>query len=387
MKPTLLRPLLAACAAGPLSAQSFTDLTESRNAPQPYTSVFQIEAGAIGTIADERDPTVGLDDDISWDARLYYRDEAFGSRKGTIAAYAGRDGIYAGYADGKLVGDDTITRFELRARPWMFYRDGFYRDDQLVPNGFYEGSDYEGYVGFGREAQSGLYIEMGPFYRQLDFKPSELTPVTFTLPEDYAAYGARIYLEQATLQMDRRRGLPREGHVITLVGEREWNDSQGDIGAAGFTTDLPSAVWRARGRLEWYIPGSDTTCWEVFVLGGWHDDKDRVQNAEGQRPLGNQWADAQVRLRLGLSNSMTLTPFVVGQYSRVLEEDGFSSDREFFFGGGADMWIHFSDQVSLQASYSYVDNENRPSIRIDEDVHGQQIFYLGMALRFGSSRR
>lgn len=387
MKRMLPRALLAACTSGPLFAQSYVDLTESRNAPQPYASIFQIEAGAIGTIPDDRDVAVGLDDDISWDARLYYRDEAFGSRKGTVAAYAGRDGIYAGYADGKLVGDDTITRFELRARPWMFYRDAFYRDEQLVPNGLYDGSDYEGYIGFGREAQQGLYIEIGPFYRQLDFRPSDLTPVTFTVPEDFAAYGVRVYLEQAALQMDRRRGLPREGHVLTLSGEREWNDSEGEIGAAGFTTTLPSAVWRGRGRLEWYIPGSDTTCWEVFANGGWHDEKDRIQNSEGQRPLGNQWAEAQIRLRLSLSNSITLTPYGVGQYSRVLEEDGFDANREFFFGGGADLWFHFSDQVSMQASYSYVDNENRPSIRIDEDVHGQQMFYLGMALRLGSSRR
>ena len=384
-------PLAAAAAAAftvaPLAAQTFTDLTESRNVPQPFTSIFQVEAGAIGTIADDRDVSVGLDDDISWDARLYYRDEAFGSRKGTIAAYAGRDGLYASYADGKIVGDDTVTRFEFRGRPWMFYRDGFYRDDQLVPNGFYEGSDYEGYIGFGKEAQQSLYIEIGPFYRALDFRRSELTPVTFAEPEDFSAYGARIYLEQAALQMDRKRGLPREGHVITLNGEREWNDSEGGIGGGAFVTELPSAVWRLRGRLEWYIPGSDTTCWEVFALGGWHDEKDRIQSSEGQRPLGNQWADAQLRLRWSLSNSVTLTPYFNAQYSRVLAEDGFDSDREFFFGGGADLWIHFGERLSMQASYSYLDNENRPSISIDEDLHGQQMFYAGMALRIGTAAR
>lgn len=380
-------PLAVAVAlAAPLSAQSFTDLTESRNAPQPYTSIFQVEAGAIGTIPDERDVTVGLDDGVSWDARLYYRDEAFGSRKGTLAAYAGRDGIYGSYTDGKIVGDNTTTRFEVRGRPWMFYRDGFYRDDKLVPNGFYEGSDYEGYIGFGKET-NGLFIEMGPFYRALSFRSSELTPVTFAVPEDFNAYGVRIYIEQAALQMDRKRGLPREGSVITLNGEREWNDSEGGIGSGAFVTTLPSAVWRVRGRLEWYIPGSDTTCWEVFAQGGWHDEKDRIQSSEGQRPLGNQFVDAQLRLRWSLSNSATLTPYFNAQYSHTLEEDGFDSDRLFFFGGGADLWIHFSDVLSMQASYSYLDNENRPSIRIDEDLHGQQMFYVGMALRIGRAAR
>ena len=54
----------------------------------------------------------------------------------------------------------------------------------------------------------------------------------FRLPEDYAAYGARLYLEQNTVQLDRRRGMPRDGFVLTLIGEREWNDSTGAIGTA-----------------------------------------------------------------------------------------------------------------------------------------------------------
>ena len=55
------RPLLAVsralgavalgCAA--LSAQSFRDLVESRNATQPYSSIFQVELGAIGANAED----------------------------------------------------------------------------------------------------------------------------------------------------------------------------------------------------------------------------------------------------------------------------------------------------------------------------------------------
>lgn len=371
----------------PLSAQSFAQLVEQRNPQQAYSSVFQIEAGAIGADARGSDSTVGLDDDISWDARLYYRDDQFSSRRGTLEAYGGRDGFIGSFQDGKLVGDSTVTRFEFRARPWMFYRDGFYRDEQLVPNGFYDGSDYEGYVGFGREASSGFYVELGPYYRKHDFQRSGLTPVTFTLPDDFNAYGGRLYIEQSTLQFDRRRGTPRDGFVLSLAGEREWNDSEGEFGASGFSTALPSAVWRARGRLDWYIPASDAAFWEVFVNGGWHDEKDRLQNTEGQRPLGNQWADAQLRLRFHLGESWTLTPFFHAQYSRLLREDGFSSSREYFFGGGLESYLHFSEAISLHGYYSYLDNENRPSIRIDEDLHGQQMFYLGMILRLGTKRR
>jgi hypothetical protein len=229
------RLLLAASVGVPLIGQSFSDFVDARNPAVPYASVFQVELGAIGTMAKDEDPTVGLDDDFSWDARVWYRDEAFRSRRGTLEAYAGRDGLFGAYTDGKMVGDDTVTRFELRARPWQFYRDGFYRGDNLVPNGFYEGSDYEGYIGFGREAQQGLFVELGPFYKKCDFRRSDLTPSTFTLPDDFSAYGGRLYIEQSTVQMDRRRGMPRDGYVFTLTGEREWNDSPGDLGANGFT--------------------------------------------------------------------------------------------------------------------------------------------------------
>ncbi|MBL8749097.1 MAG: hypothetical protein JNK78_08055 [Planctomycetes bacterium] len=384
-----LRTAVAAALLRLAAAQSMPDLTDLRNAPRPYSSVFQIEAGAIGSQARQTVPSIGADDDVSWDAKVYFLDESVGSRRGALEAYAGRDGIFASYTDGKLVGDDTVTRLEFRARPWMFYRDGFYRDGDFVANGLYEGRDYEGYIGFGREAQPGLYVELGPYYRSLDFDRSDVTPPTFTVPDGYSAYGGRLYLEQSTVQLDRRRGVPRDGFVLTAIGEREWNDSQGVFGATGggFSTELPSAVWRVRGRLEWYIPASDSATWEIFGYGGWQDEKDRVQNFEGQRPLGNIWGDGQLRLRLHLGQSITLTPFGQLQFSRVLEEDGTSSTKDFFFGGGVETYVHLGSAVSLHGWYSFLDNDSRPSIRIDEDVHGEHMFYLGMVLRFGSQRR
>lgn len=370
-----------------IAAQSFVELTDGRNTTNPFASVLLIEAGAIGTLASPEELTRGLEDEFSWDGRAYFRDEAFGSRRGTLEAYAGRDGIFGAYTDGKLVGDATMTRFEVRAQPWQFYRDGFYADEELRPNGFYDGSSYEGYVGFGRD-QQGLYIEFGPFYKTFEFKESRLTSPTFTIPEDYAAYGGRLYLEQNTVQMDRRRGMPRDGYALTIIGEREWNDSQGEFGTQGvFETKLPSAVWRVRGRLEWYLPGSDSAIWEVFAHGGWQDELDRVENTQGQRPLGDQWADAQLRLRLHLGRSMTLTPFFHGQYSHVANEFGTSSSTDFFLGGGLESYVHFSESLSMHGWYSYLDNENRPSIQVDNDVHGQQMFYLGMVLHFAVKRR
>ena len=404
MKP-LLACLSLAVAAAAVPAQSMVDLVDARNLVRPFASVVEIEAGAIGTVTDAKpltglgsaftsDPgglaseARGLEDDISWDGHVYWRDEQFGSRRGTLEAYAGRDGLFAGYTDGKLVGDDTLTRFEFRGRPWQFYRDGFYRGDEFVPNGLYEGSDYEGYIGFGREAQQGLYVELGPYYRDHSFRRGDLRePAGFRLPEDFAAYGGRLYLEQNSGQLDRRRGTPRDGFALTLVGEREWNDSEGQIGRDGFTTELPSAVWRVRGRLEWYVPSSDSATWEIFAHAGWQDEKDRLQNSEAQRPLGNQWADAQLRLRLELGSAFTVIPFAHGQFSRLLEEDGAGSSKDFFFGGGVESYLHLADWLSVHGWYSYLDNESRPSIRIDEDVHGEHMFYLGVVMRFGSTRR
>lgn len=385
-------PLLAAVAStgATVVAQSFQQLIDSRNAANPYSSIFQIEAGAIGTFAQGRDATNeqrGLEDTISWDGHLYYRDEEFGSRRGTIEAYGGRDGVFVGFQDGKLIGDDTVTRFEFRARPWMFYRDGFYQSDELRQRGFFEGADYEGYIGFGREAQDGLYIELGPYYRQHDFSRSDLTFANYTLPEDFAAYGARMYLEQRAVQMDRRRGLPQQGFVLTLVGEREWNDSNQAFGLVGVSeTRLPNAVWRARGRLEWYIPAGDAATWEIFAYGGIQDDTDRIQNIQGQRPLGNQWGDGQLRLRFHVGQWMTFTPFVNVQYSRTEKLDG-GANKDFFLGGGAETYVHFSQELSLHAWYSFVENENRPSVSIEEDIRGEHMWFVGMVLRFGGSRR
>lgn len=383
----VLRIVLVGALVAPATAQSFIDLTEVRNPVNPYSGMFEIEAGVIGTHANEEDETVGLKDDISWDGHLFYRDEAFSSRRGTVQAYAGRDGLLASFADGKMVGDDTVTRFELRARPWQFYRDGFYRDSNFVPNGLYEGRDYEGYIGFGKEASQGLYVELGPYYRQNDFSRSDLTSSSFEIPENYAAYGGRVYVEQSTVQMDRRRGMPRDGYVLTLQGEREWNDSKGDFGSVGFTTELPAAVWRLRGRIEWYIPSSESTIWEIFGRGGWNDQKDRVVNSDSTHPLGDQWGDLQVRLRIHIASSWSVAPFVQGQYSHLLDESGSSSSREFFVGGGAESYYHINDAFSVHGLYSYIDNESRPSIRVDEDVHGEHMFYLGLVMRFGGQRR
>ncbi|MFO1077067.1 MAG: hypothetical protein U1E73_04995 [Planctomycetota bacterium] len=380
--------LLPVAAFGAVAhAQSLMDITEVRNPVLPWRTLFEVEAGVIGTETPQEDAASGLASGLGWDGHVYYRDEDFRDRTGTLVGYAGRDGIYAGLYDGQIIGNNTISRLELRGRPWQFYRDGAYRGRTFVPNGLYEGADYEGYLGFGREIDQGLYFEFGPYYRDHSFSASSLTPGSFTLPSDFAAYGARLFLEQNTTQLDRRRNTPLEGGVLTIVAEQEWNDSADAFGAAGFTSELPSQVWRARGRFEWYFPAAEDSVWEVFVHGVWRDKQDRVQNFEAQQPLGHQTADGALRLRFQFGDSFTLTPYAIGQYSRIVGDAGGTSDNKFFFGGGVESWFHFNSSLSLHGWYSYMNNESRPSIRINEDMHGEHMFYLGIVMRFGGQRR
>jgi hypothetical protein len=358
-----------------------------RNQRLPYSQLLQIEAGVLASKAAEEDPAAGLADEVAWDGSIFYHDDQFGVRTGQLDVYAGRDGICASLRDGRMQSGDTVSRLQLSGRLWPFYREGFYRGDSFVPTGQYEGNDYEGYLGFGRLAGEDLFIEFGPFYHMYEFDRNEATAANYVIPEDYDAYGIRMHLEQNNVQLDRRSGLPREGFLATAVVEREWNDSDTTFGVvSGFQTRLPSAVWRLRGRMEWYLPQASDGAWEIFASGQFVDEKDRVVQYDAQHPQGNLWVDAQLRLRLPVAESFTLTPFVHGQFTRILDETGSSSDQEFFFGGGVETWLHFSDAVSFNAWYSYLDNESRPPVSIDEDLHGQHMGFAGLVLRFGASR-
>jgi hypothetical protein len=386
---TLQAPAIVSLAlATSLSAQSYDDLTTFRNQRLPFSQILQIRAGAFGSLAKDKDPAAGLDDELAWDGSVWFHDDSFGNRNGQLDAYAGRDGFVASIIDGKVVGSDTVSRLQLSARLWPFYREGFYRGSSFVPVGRYEGKDWDAYLGFGREAAEGLFIEFGPYYGKKSFDRNQDTAPNYVIPDDHATYGGRIHIEQNTVQLDRNSGLPRSGFIATAVIEREWNDSQNQFGVtSGFLTELPSAVWRARGKLQWYVPQSSDSAWEILAGAMLTDEKDRVVDYDAQHPQGNLWVDAQLRLRVPVGDSFTLIPFAQGQFVRILQEDGNSADRKLFAGGGLETWLHFSESVSFNAWYSYLSNESRPSVSIDQDLHGQHMFFAGFVLRFGSSRR
>jgi hypothetical protein len=391
VKLAISRVVSLSALALPLCAQSFDDLTSFRTQPMPYSQFIQVRAGVLGSMAAEKDPAVGLDDELGVDGSVFFHDAGFAGsgRDGQLDVYAGRDGLYAGLRDGNLI-SDTITRIELKARLWPFYREGFYRGDNFVPTGHYDGRDYEAYLGFGREVADQLFVEFGPFYRRNQFGETDdntLYTPNYIVPADYAAYGARLFIEQRTTQLDRRSGLPTNGFCFSVIGEREWNDSSGEFGVnPGFIAELPSAVMRARGRIEWFIPQSTDVTWEIFASGMFLDKLDRVLEYEAQHLQGDRWVDAQLRLRFLLSDSFSLSPFVAGQFTHIQGEGGASAENKFFYGGGAEMWLHFSDMFSANAWYSYLNNESRPSVSISEDLHGEHMFWAGLVARFGAKR-
>ena len=366
-------------------AQSYDDLATFRNPRLPYRQLLQIESGVMGSMAKEKDVATGLDDEIAFDGSVLYHDEAVAD--GGVDLYGGRDGFLASLRKGEPRGNDTVSRLQLSARIWPFFREGFYRDQSFVPTGQYEATDYEAYLGFGREAAEDLFVEFGPYYRRNQFNRSDLTAPTFTVPGDYASYGMRIFLEHNTVQLDRRSHAPRDGFILTAVLEREWNDSETEFGTQSWTSELPSAVFRGRGRMEWYIPSGGESAFEIFVTAAMADETDRIVNYDATRPQGDIYGDAQLRYRIALGDWMSVSPFVQGQYVQAVGEDGAGGGDEFFYGGGAEAFLHFSDIISLNAWYSYLNNESRPSVSIQDDIHGEHMFYAGMILRFGGSRR
>jgi hypothetical protein len=386
------RPFLALAFAAFLcsvaAAQTYDDLMLVRNRPSPYASLLQVRAGLLGSIASKEDPAVGLEDTYGLDGHVYFRDDQFGGREGVLQAYAGRDGGYFGVKDNLILGKGNQTNLEVHGRLWPYYREGFYRGDDFVPTGRYEGSDWGAALGFSREVDEGLRLELSAFYKRYSFDRNDATSFSYVIPDNFSAYGGRITLEHNTLTLDRVTGRPDQGFIFTVRVEREQNDSEGTFGVSGgYTSSLPSGLWRGRGHLEWYFPQTDSSVWELVADGSLSDDKDRVYNYDAQKPAGSLWVDAQLRYRMEFSGGFAIAPFAHAQYLKILEESGASSATEFFFGGGVKTVLDLGENMALFADYSYLTNESRAPVSTSRDTFGEQMFFIGAEVRFGAARR
>lgn len=386
--------VLATVLAAPAAAQgyrdflspSYRDFQVVRDRPSAYSTALTLRGGVAGVLAEDEDIAAGREDEIMPDGFVWFRSDRFTAQELGIDAYVGRDGAILSLQKHDITQGGGTARLELSSRFFPFYREGFYAGDDWVPTGRYEGSDYGAYFGLSQEVGEGARFEIGPFYRRYDFERSDATSAGYTIPEDYHAYGGRIYLEQNTLELDRESGLPIAGFIGTVRVEYERNDSDERFGTALWSTRLPTAFWRGLLHLEWLFPTEGTSVWELRLDGEINDDKDRVHIYDAQKPIGEYWADGTLGYRLALTSGLHVTPFVQLQYTKTPAENGLGAGDDFWFGGGARLRYDFGDSISLLGDYSYLTNHNRPTIAYDEDVYGEHQFFAGLEVRFGSRR-
>lgn len=375
--------LLAATAPG-LLAQSYSDLMLVRNRKNEGQDVLQVRAGAaFGFPAGAEDETIGLQSVVAPHGHVYFRTRGFTAERAVLLAYAGFDGVYATVKNDPDLGAQAQSRLELFGRFFPYYREGFYRDDEFVPTGRYEGNDYGFALATSRQMDQEMRIELGLFYRRYDFSRNETTSPTYTIPDDFNGFGGRLVLEHQTLSVDRETGRPEAGFLFTAAVEREQNDSRDTFGTQGiYESELPSGFWRARGHMEWYFPHTEASTLALFLDASYSDESDRVYNYDASKPIGNLWVDAQLRWRLDMGRALSVTPFLAGQFMRVLNEEGFGAETELFFGGGLDARFDAHTNFALFVNYSYLNNESRPTISPTRDTLGEHQVFAGLELRW-----
>lgn len=381
---------LAALAIAPagLWAQSYRELTFLRDKTSPYASVIQLEAGMLAGFADDQDKDIGLEDKVGWDAHAYMKADRFGDREAVMQAYAGRDGAYFGVLEGGLLGEETQSRLEVDMRYFPFYREGYYRDHDFIPSGRYEGFDWGITLSVAREVSENLRLETGMFYRRNTFDRNGETAFNYLIPDDFNAYGGRMWLEHNTVVLDRVTGRPDHGFLATIGAEREQNDSNAIFGVVGvYESKLPSGVWRGRGHLEWYLPQSKMGTWELIADGELADEDDRVHINDAQKPIGYLWVEGTLGFRFEFDLDLWATPSITAQYVRVVEESGIGNDSEFFMGAGLAAGYDIAENISLLLDYSYLANESRPPVTSSKDTFGEHQLFIGMQATFGAQRK
>lgn len=375
---------------GAAASQSYRDFMIVRNREQPFRSLFQVRAGYRGVDPEGENLDAGLTDDAAVDGFVYFHTKQLTSRENYVFdAYAGQDGIYLGLKDDLQYGKKAQTRLELFGRPKAFYREGFYRDGDYLITGQYEGRDYGVRITSSQAIEQGLILDLGVFYRKNEFERNEQTEIRpdFIIPDDYNAFGGQITLEQNTIKRSRVMGLPQAGSLLSIQVEYERNDSDRTWGSSLYRTTLPSGFYRGQGRIEFYVPNGKTGVWEILLDGGYMDSADRVTSYNADRMQGHIWADAKLGYRLTFGESFVFKPFLQGQFTKILDETGVTSDEEFFYGGGLDAALVFGENMSLVLNYSYVNNPSRRWASLAVDNYGEHQLFFGLDVLFGSGYR
>lgn len=386
-------PLIAFVAlVSPLLAQgyreyrspSFRDFELVRARPVPWEKGLVVRGGLAGNVPSKEDADLGLESINSFDGFAWYRDDHIGDRDAQVDLYAGRDGVIATIRDGRP--EENGGRLELSSRFFPFWREGFYRGDDYIPTGRYEGRDYGAYLGLNAPLAEGISGEIGPFWRSYSFERNVDTSDSYTIPEDFNAFGGRAHVQHSTIEFHRRTGRVINGFLFGARVEYERNGANDPFGTALWTSTLPKAFWRGNGHLEWYFPTEGGNVWEWQVDGSMSDRSDRIHNYDASKPAGHLWVDSSLGYRLDFGE-LAITPFGRGQYTTTADESGAGDKTNLWFGGGLRMDWLLGDTITLLADYSYLNNPNRPSVAFDRDAAGEHQFFIGLEVRIGTPGR
>jgi hypothetical protein len=389
-KTSLLFLSLAALFALPTTslAQTYRDFLIVRNREQPHRSLVQIRAGYRAVDPEGENLNTGLVDDAAVDGFiLYHSSEVTAKQDWNLDIYAGRDGIYLGLKDDLSYGKKAQARLELFGRPKAFYREGFYQKGKYVTTGQYEGRDYGLRVTSAQELEKGIILDIGVFGRTNEFDRNNQTRPDFIIPDDYYGYGGSIAIEQNNVKLDRQLGLPQAGVLMTVMVEYELNTSKKSWGSPAYRTKLPDGFYRADARVEFYVPNAKSGVWEILADLGYYDSEDRVTSYHAEHMQGYIWGDGTLGYRMSLGESFVFKPFAQLQYTKILDQNGVTSSEEFFWGGGINMALIFSQNMALVLEYSYVDNPSRDHASLANDFYGEHQLFFGMDVSFGSGYR
>jgi hypothetical protein len=389
--------LFLACSLGsalPVVAQGYRDFTIVRNRPQAYSSLLQLRTGYRGVEAEGiDDPLISghaADDTIDGFVYFHTKDLVRGE-DWVLDSYAGLDGIYAGLKGDMHPGKTTQSRIEVFSQHSAHYRPGYYSAGDYVPVGHYQGEDYTVRIGTAQVVDRGLILEFAAYYKDYAFSESEepaSVPNQFVLPDNFAAYGSTITLEQNSLQMDRILGLPMGGLLWTVQIDYETNDSGKEFGWINQSPrSLSKSYYRGETRFEAYVANGQSSAWAFLVDAGYYDSSDFITASRSNQVQGHMWGDGSFGYRMAFGDWFLLKPFAQLQYSKSLDITGVSSREKLFWGGGAHASLIFAKNIALVFEYSYVNNPSRPNVSPDRDLYGEHQFFIGMDVSFGSGYR
>lgn len=361
---------------------SYKDLTIVRNRPWAKQDFLEFRAGALASQPSGKDEARSAEDALGFDGHVYWRKtQAFG-RQGHLDVYAGRDGAYVGLTEGDPTRQAGYSRLELFGRQWgHFVREGFYSSDDFIPVGQYRMRDWRARLSFATQFAETLRGEVGGFYGKNTFSRYKRTATSYSIPENYSVYGVSAIIEDNKLQLDPSSSLPAQGFLLSAWIEREWNSSDKVFGITGRETELPSAVVRGGGHLEWYFPYTNSGTWVLEADVGVAPKDDRVWIYDTSKPVGQIWVDGRVSYRILLSDTLSLLPGARAQWVQIADEFNMRREKELFFGAQVELRADFSENLAIALEYSFLTNESREPVLFHDDSIGVHRLFLGIEFR------